>query len=173
MRRQDASASDYTLCEPYTLVQGTSTYELHMTDPVPGVWTADLACNWKGAAMSQADLTCTVTQAGTFVDSSALGTVTSVISKDEVASMDLFQTLAVVSAPNDSASASTAPSASASKTPGGSGTGAASPTRPASSSASGSPATQSTGLAAAGPLPTGAVAFIGGAAGIFAAALAL
>lgn len=96
-------------------------------------------------------MTCTAALGGSFVDAEAQGTTTSVIPKDEIASMEAFHAVAIVT-PTGSA----APSGSA---------------RPSQSvSGSGAP---STGLAPAGPLPTGAMALVGGAAGVFAAALAL
>ncbi|KAL6708721.1 hypothetical protein ACN47E_002417 [Coniothyrium glycines] len=171
VRRQEASSSDdlglLTLCEPFTLIQGPYTYGLHLTDPVPDVWTMDLECSWKGATMTAAELTCTIAQSGALVDSSLSGTVTSTVDKDEVSSLGPFATLALVSAPTGSGSAA--------QPSGPSGTGAIAPSRSgsASPSASGASTSQSAGFAPAGPLPTGAVAFIGGAAGILAAALAL
>ncbi|CBX90394.1 predicted protein [Plenodomus lingam JN3] len=167
LRRQDQSSSDiedYTFCEPYTLVQGPSTYEMHLTDPSPGAWTLDMACKWQGA-ITAADLTCTVSQSGSIPGPGATGVTTSVVSSTELSDMEAFQTVAVVSASGGSGS----PAASASQTASGSGTALP------SGSASGSDAagSRSTGLAPAVALPTGAVAFVGGAAGIFAAALAL
>ncbi|KAH7356177.1 hypothetical protein BKA66DRAFT_428747 [Pyrenochaeta sp. MPI-SDFR-AT-0127] len=173
LRRQDQSSSDidnYSFCEPYTLIQGASKYEFHLTDPTPGAWTLDMACNWQGG-MTAADLTCTVTQSGYVPDASVVGVTTSVLKQTEIREMEAYQTIAVVRASGGSQSG--APSASASRTASGSGTGAASPTRSGSTSASAAVASQSTGLAPAGPLPTGAMMFIGSAAGVFAAALAL
>ncbi|KAH4004672.1 hypothetical protein HBI13_024850 [Parastagonospora nodorum] len=161
-----ASAGDdddgFELCEPYTLKQGGSTWEIHMTDPSPGAWTVDVNCKWQGA-IADADLTCVATADGYVVDQSDRGTTTTVISKDEVSTMSFISAYAVVTS-----------SGSASQTPSGSGAKSGAPT--ASGSTSGSSAAgaaPSTGLAPAGPMPTGAVAFIGGAAGVFAAALAL
>ncbi|KAH7069458.1 hypothetical protein FB567DRAFT_224419 [Paraphoma chrysanthemicola] len=164
-RQMSDDEPDYSFCEPFTLKQGPSTWEFHLTDPTPGAWTVDIGCNWKGA-MTAADLTCTYTQSGYVPSSSVRGVSTSILSKAEASDMEAFQVVTVVTA-------SGAASASASRTSG-SGTSVPSASRAASGSAAGSAAaSQSTGLAPAGPLPTGAVALVGGALGIFAAALAL
>ncbi|KAF2031709.1 hypothetical protein EK21DRAFT_62626 [Setomelanomma holmii] len=170
MARQDSASDsddgpDYSFCEPFTLKQGASTWEFYLTDPSPGAWTVDMGCKWQGA-MTDADLTCTYTQSGYVPDSSVRGVSTSILSKAEASSLEAFQVVTVVTA-------SGAVSASASRNSGAaSGSGTAAPSRSKTASGSGG-AAKSTGLGAAGPLPTGAVAFVGGAVGIFAAALAL
>lgn len=139
-----------------------------MTDPLPGAWTVDVSCKWQGA-ITNADLTCTGVGNGYVVNPSARGAGTTVYSKDEFKSMDAVQAVAIVTA-------SGAASASASQTPSGSGSAARSGASAPSNAASGSGAAasaRSTGFAPAGPLPTGAMALVGGAAGVFAAALAL
>ncbi|KAH7072674.1 hypothetical protein BKA63DRAFT_48477 [Paraphoma chrysanthemicola] len=162
-RQLSADEPDYSFCEPFTLKQGPSTWEFHLTDPSPGAWTVDMGCNWK-AAMTAADLTCTYTQSGYVPSPSVRGVSTSIFSKAEASDMEVFQVVTIVTA-------SGAASPSASRT---SGSGTSVPSASRSASASGSAAaSQSTGLAPAGPLPTGAVALVGGAVGIFAAALAL
>ncbi|CAO2649142.1 Nn.00g100910.m01.CDS01 [Neocucurbitaria sp. VM-36] len=167
-RRQKCTSEgdDYYFCEPYTLIQGASTYEFHLTDLTLGAWTMDMACNWQGP-LTTADLTCTVTQAGYVPDSSDVGTATSVWKQSDIQDLEAYQTVALVSGTGAS---SGLPSVSASRTPSGSGTGVATPTRSGSGSNS---AAQSTGLAAARPMPTHGMALVGGAVGIFAAALAL
>lgn len=168
LRRQDESSSDiedYTFCETYTLIQGPSTYEMHLTDPLPGAWTLDMACKWQGGAITAADLTCTVTQSGSIRGNGGSGVTTSVVSSSELSDMEAFHTVAIVSASGGSSS----PTASASQTA--SGSGAALPS--GSASGSGAAGSRSTGHAPAAAIPTGAVAFVGGAAGVFAAALAL
>lgn len=124
-----------------------------MTDPSPGAWTVDISCNWQGA-FTTADLTCTATQSGYVASGSGLGFATTVFKHSEIESMGVIQTAAVARGSGSSYSQTI----SASPTRSVSGTGAA---------------VQSTGLAPAGPLPTGAMAMVGGAAGILAAALAL
>jgi hypothetical protein len=57
-------------CVPFLLMQGASTYEFHLTDSLPGAWTANMNCNWKGA-ITAADITCTETNDGFIVDLSA------------------------------------------------------------------------------------------------------
>ncbi|KAF1845996.1 uncharacterized protein K460DRAFT_430963 [Cucurbitaria berberidis CBS 394.84] len=169
LRRQDQTTSDvdgYSICEPFTLIQGASTYEFHLTDPAPGVWTIDMACKWQGA-MTTADLTCAVTRGGYVAGSAGVGTTTTVLKQSVIRDMEAYQTVALVSASGASSGSS---SVSASRTTSQSGTGAASPNRSGSGSGSAA-ATQSTGLAPAGPLATGAMGLLGGA-GIFAAALA-
>jgi hypothetical protein len=142
---------DYELCEPFTLKQGASTWEIHMTDPLPGAWTVDMNCKWQGA-ITNADLTCVATVDGFAVTDKALrGTTTTTLFKDELSTMELIGAVAVVTSSG---------AASASKSSSGAASGAAG-------------ATPSTGFAPAGPLPTGVMALVGGAAGVFAAALAL
>jgi hypothetical protein len=170
-RQADAMSSttdgddDYELCEPFTLKQGASTWEIHMTDPLPGAWTVDMNCKWQGA-ITNADLTCVATADGFAITDKALrGTTTTTLSKDELSTMELIGAVAVVTS-------SGAASASASQTTSGAKSGA--PAASASKSSSGAAgAAPSTGFAPAGPLPTGAMALVGGAAGVFVAALAL
>jgi hypothetical protein len=156
-RQASATASaaddetDYSFCEPYTLKQGPSTWEFHLTDPTPDAWTVDMNCRWQGA-ITAADLTCTVTQSGYVPDSSVLGVTTSVLAQNEAQSLDVFHAVAVMTA-------SGAPSAAASALSSGSFSATAS-----------ADAARSSGFAPARPLPTGAVIFVGGAAGVFAAA---
>ena len=157
LRQRDISIDFDSLCEPYTLTQGQSAYKLHLTDPSPGVWTLDMACQWQGMAMTGVDLTCTITQSGSIPGFGATGVSTTVLSSSELDNSDSFQTVAVLGALGESVS-TRAPEAT-----------------PSSRSVSGSGTTggRSTGIAPVAPIPTGTIAFIGGAAGIFAAALAL
>lgn len=142
--------------------------ELHLEDPSPGVWTADVNCAWKGE-LTSADLTCTVTNTGSFAKTlEAEGITTATVKADEIDEASALQTVNVVQSTSNSASGTasgsrsgSAPSATAS------GSGA-----PATSSGSGSPA-QATGAAAGSLLPGSMMAFAGGAVGVFAAALAL
>lgn len=128
--------------------------QYHLQDPLAGAWTADMNCAWKGE-LTAADLTCTVTQSGTFAEIiEAAGVTSTVIKASEVAEASMLQTAAVVTG-------AATPTASGSQ-PAGNGT--------ASGSAPGATAT---GAAAGGPVPMGAMAFVGGAAGMFVAALAL
>jgi hypothetical protein len=158
-RQADASGDDISFCEPYTLIQGPQTYEMHLTDPSPGVWTMNVACNWKGE-ITTADLTCTLTQSGDLVASSEQGSETSVVPQSDV--QDLYQTVALVGATGSSSAASQTPTGSRSSS------GTVAPTKSASGSGA---AAKSTGLAPAGPLQKGAI--LGGAVGILAVALAL
>lgn len=170
MRRQaSASDDDYSFCEPYTIIQGPETYEFHLTDPVPGAWTVDMKCSWKGE-MTKADLTCDVTQSGHIPDQSAQLATTSVLPQSEIQGMEAYQVVSLVSA---SGAASPA-SASASATPTPTGT----PTRSPSGGGANAPASSGSNAAstpnqAAGPLPTGAIKVVGGAVGVFAVAMAL
>jgi hypothetical protein len=131
-----------------------------MTDPLPGAWTVDMSCKWQGA-ITAADLDCTASVGGYAQPASARGVSTTVLSKDEVASMEYIQPFAIVTA-------SGANSASASATPTGSQSGSVKPSGSGSGSGSAA-APQSTGFAPAGPLPTGAMALVGGVAGVMAA----
>jgi hypothetical protein len=143
---------DASFCEPYTIKQGASTWEMHLTDPSPGVWTADMSCNWSGA-MTAAALTCTAVLDGSYYQVSERTTSTYVISEDTVSSFGAMATVAVVDTSGKPLSSfPTAASSGASVS--GSGAATHSP---------------STGIAPAGPLPTGAMALVGGAAGVFAA----
>jgi hypothetical protein len=165
MRRQDsASDDDYNFCEPYTVAQGSETYEFHLTDPAPGAWTVDMKCSWKGE-MTKADLTCDVTQSGYVPDQSVRLATTSILSQSEIQDMQAYQVVALVSATG----ASTPASASAKPT------SIPSATNANASAKSGSDAapTPSKGLAPAGPLPTGAMKMVGGAVGVLAVALVL
>lgn len=110
-------------------------------------------CGWQGA-ITAADLTCTITQSGYVASPSVRGVSITVFRKSELASMEVIQAVAVASSlqiPGPT-SASPAPSGSASSTFG---------------------AAQSSGLGPASPGPTGVMMLVGGAAGFFAAALAL
>ena len=165
MRRQDgASSDDYSFCEPYTILQGPETYEMHLTDPSPGAWTVDMACSWQGA-MSTADLTCDVTQSGYVPNEAAQVATTSILPQSEIQEMQAYQVVALVTASGASAAGSATPSAGPSSTS--SGTGTTSPSR----SGSGAAATASTGLAPAVPTPN-AMAMMGDV-GLFAAAVVL
>lgn len=95
--------------------------------------------------MTDADLTCTAAIEGEIVEATAAGTSTTVLPKAEVSELSAMHAVTIVTATG---------AAGASRTP------------------SGSPS-PSSGLGPAGPLPTGAMALVGGAAGVFAAALAL
>ncbi|RYO03872.1 hypothetical protein AA0119_g4532 [Alternaria tenuissima] len=164
MRRQDdASSDDYSLCEPYTIIQGSETYEMHLTDPSPGAWTVDIACSWQGA-MTTADLTCDATNRGSIPGLSTTETK-SVLSASELQDMEAYQVVALVTASGASSSGSASATQTSAST--GSGTGATSPSR----SGSGTAAT-STGLAPAGSIPN-VMALVGGSIGVFAAAMAL
>jgi hypothetical protein len=157
MRRQaDASGDDYSFCEPYTIIQGPQTYEMHLTDPTPDAWTVDMACNWDGK-MTTADFTCTATQAGYVPEASLQTSETTVLAQSMIQSLGVYQTVALVGATGSSSDASQTPA----------GSGAASPIKSASGSG---PAVKSTGLAPAGPLQTGAM--LCGAVGLLAAAWA-
>lgn len=156
LRRQDDGLFG-GFCEPITLKQGSSSIELHLEDPTKGVWTADFNCVWKGE-LTAADLTCTATQTGAFASiNEGEGVTSEVIKASDVAEASLIQTVSVVSA---------SPTASGSQS------GSASGSAKATTSGSGAPA-QATGAAAGAPLSKGVMAFVGGAAGVFAAALAL
>ncbi|KAL1793162.1 hypothetical protein ACET3X_008144 [Alternaria dauci] len=97
MRRQDdAPNDDYSLCEPYTIIQGPETYEMHLTDPTPGAWTVDVACSWQGA-MTTADLTCDATNRGIYPGLSTTETK-SVLSASELQDMAAYQVVALVTA---------------------------------------------------------------------------
>lgn len=140
---------DYTFCEPFTLKQGPSTWEFHMTDPSPGAWTADMNCKWNGA-ITAADLTCTMSQDGYVPRSlvSAVGTTSTIYKQSALATDGFFHAVTVVS-----------------------GSGAPGASKTASGAAA--DATRSTGLAPAATLSNGVVAFVGTAVGVLAAALAL
>jgi hypothetical protein len=150
-------------CEPITIKQGASSAQIHLEDPIKGAWTADVNCAWKGEAAT-ADLTCTATQSGSFAKTLEMeGVTTDTIKASDAAEGKMVQTVAVVGPASNSA----APTATGSGAHNATGSGA-----PNATSASGSAAP--TGNAAAGgPLPKGVMVFVGGAAGVFAAALAL
>ncbi|ORX97004.1 hypothetical protein BCR34DRAFT_578215 [Clohesyomyces aquaticus] len=157
-------SSDDLPCELYTIVQGPSTYQFHLTDAVPGAFTYDLDCKFGNGGVLSGDGTCSGTADGS--DAGPLkGTTTGTFPHSMLSSIDAFVTANVVSA-TDTA------------TPAGSGSGSSSgssktPAASASGSGTKAPGAQSTGLAASVPLPTGAIALVGGAAGILAAVIAL
>lgn len=156
LRRQDGGLLD-GLCEPITIKQASESAQIQMNDPSDGVWSAEINCNWKGA-MESADLTCTATQSGSIPSEMGVdGTTTTTLKASEVAKESVIQTVEVVSPASNSAN------------PTASGTQSGS----TNSTASGSGAPAATGAAAGAPLPMGMMAFVGGAAGVFAAALAL
>jgi hypothetical protein len=179
-----------SLCEPYTIKQGASTWEMHLTDPSPGLWTVNMNCNWQGA-MTAADFTCTATVDGSYVDATDRTVDTTVMSSASVSEYEAINTVAIVDASQTPLSSGATPTASRSGASGSgpvasgsgpvaSGSGpVASGSGASRSGASGSPSgaaatpSPSTGFAPAGPLPTGAMALVGGAVGVFAAALAL
>ncbi|KAG9196554.1 hypothetical protein G6011_01675 [Alternaria panax] len=154
MRRQDdTSSEDYTLCEPYTIIQGPETYEMHLTDPMPGAWTVDMACSWQGA-MTTADLTCNATNRGSIGNLGTDTETTSVLSQSELQDMEVYQTVALVTASGASFG------------------GSASTTGIPASTGSSTAATPSTGLAPAGSIPN-AMVMVVGAVGVLAAVMAL
>ncbi|KAF1929851.1 uncharacterized protein M421DRAFT_419618 [Didymella exigua CBS 183.55] len=153
LRRRDANLLD-GLCEPLTIKQASEYAQIQLKDPSEGAWTAEVNCNWKGA-LGSADLTCTAVQSGVFASVvGAQGTTSAVLKASEIAEASVIQTVEVVSPASNSAN----PTASGSQ----SGSTKSTTSAPASS-----------GAAAGGPHPISAMAFVGGAAGIFAAALAL
>ncbi|KAF9692309.1 hypothetical protein EKO04_009648 [Ascochyta lentis] len=159
LRRQD---NFLQVCEPVTIKQGSSSVEIHLEDPIKGAWTADANCAWKGE-LTAADLTCTATQSGAFAKIlEAEGVTTMTLKASEVSGASVLQTVSVVQAGSNSASTTVSASQSGAQS------GSASPT----ASGSGAPG-QATGAAAGAPLSKGVMAFVGGAAGVFAAALAL
>lgn len=112
-----------------------------------------MECKWQGP-LTDADMTCTAFNDGSiFQDETSIKgvTTTSVLGKAEFASLYSLQAVAIVT---QTGAAAGSGSAAPSQTPSGSGA-------------------PSTGLAPAGPMPTGAMKLVGGAAGVFAAALAL
>jgi hypothetical protein len=126
-----------------------------MTDPIPGAWTVDSNCSWSGA-LTTAEITCTATQNGTALGNN--GVSTAIFPHSSLTDMEALVTATVIAG-------SVTENAS---TPLGTPTGSEAP----SGSVSGT-GPQSTGLAPPGPMPTGVMLVVGGAAGLFAAALAL
>jgi hypothetical protein len=103
----------------------------------------DANCKWAGAE-STADFTCTFVSEGPALETDA-GTTTTTVKASEMATIGIFVEATVVNP-------TSTPAPSPSSTPG-----------------SSTPQSQSSNFAAAGPLPTGAMAFVGGAAGLYAA----
>jgi hypothetical protein len=131
------------------MIQGPSTYEFHLTFAVPGGSVKDdYNCNWEGE-MTKADLTCTVSASGKPWFNGGVETTT--LSRDEVQNNTLIAPITIVTAAGNSAP-----------------TGSDGPSGGAPQSTS-----QSVGFAPAGPLPTGTLGFLGGAAAVFVAAVAL
>ncbi|KAF1958083.1 hypothetical protein CC80DRAFT_592530 [Byssothecium circinans] len=149
-------------CMPYTIVQGPQTWSAHLSySDASFKMSIDATATWKGEIAKASDVAGSISWGGDLTAFNTQGVVTGPASK-------MFPTsyaVAVVSA-----SATPTPSGSSGASPAGSGTSS----RPASSpSGATTPAVNSSGFAASGPLPTGAAAFVGAAAGILGAALAL
>jgi hypothetical protein len=138
-----------------------------------------MSCNWEGE-MTTADLTCIATQSGVLPDQSTQSSDSTVLAQSDVQSLEAYQTVAVVGATGSFSGASQTPagsSESGSASGSASGSGTTSPTKSASgsgtalptksASGSGTAASQSTALAPAGPLQTGAI--LGGVVGLVAA----
>ncbi|PSN65343.1 hypothetical protein BS50DRAFT_575380 [Corynespora cassiicola Philippines] len=159
LRRQEVD--DRETCFPYTLTVAPNSIEFHLTASNEGALTRNGNCKWEGD-FKTADVTCNGSQEGTLSEESNGTSKDEVIQPSDLSQMGAYQTAAVVSAHTTGASAAPSSTGGASQAP------SASPTASASGGAA-----ESTGLAPAGPLPTGAIMFVGGAAGIFAAALAL
>lgn len=160
----DQGEADDAMCEPYTITQGISSWAMHLKDPNPGYWTLDANCKWQGA-LSAADVTCTLSQSGSFASTFGDYTVTSdVIVHSSLEQGGFFSAVTVVKG-SDVVQSSQA-SAAISKT----GSPTSKPAATTGASAGSASASQSTGMA---PLPTAAVVLLGGAAGVLAAALAL
>ncbi|KAF2651144.1 hypothetical protein K491DRAFT_682393 [Lophiostoma macrostomum CBS 122681] len=150
----DGSPDQTDICEPFTLTQGASKWEIHLTDPAKGLLTIDANCAWSGE-LSSADITCMESMSGFYIDelnsqeSTAVitsGVDTTTIAQTDVSAFNFVSNVAVVTS-----------------------TASESSTQPTGTAAGkGSP-----GVAPGAPLPTGVVAWGAGAAGIFAAALAL
>lgn len=127
-------------------------------------------CNWQGK-VDAADVTCTMTSSGWVVDATEAGASVTVISRTEV-SQEYLQTLDSNTATASSGSSMPSMQSKTSVTP-------PSSKLATSVKATGAPSqttgvvVQSKAFAPAGPLPTGAMAFAGGAVGLLAAALAL
>ncbi|KAF2645740.1 hypothetical protein P280DRAFT_465516 [Massarina eburnea CBS 473.64] len=145
--RRQGSSSSASACEPFTIIQGSEQFEFHMTDPRPNVWTVDQKCSWKGE-YGKADITCAYTNQGSVAKDLEIDVSTSAVLKAAEYTYLFAKTAVAVVTATDSASGTPTP------------TGASASAKPSN-------------FAAGGPAPTGAIAFVGGAAGIFAAALAL
>ncbi|KAJ4987810.1 hypothetical protein SVAN01_06690 [Stagonosporopsis vannaccii] len=159
-RQEDEGGLFGGFCEPITIKQGSTAAELHLEDPTKGVWTADMNCNWTGD-LTTADLTCTATHSGSFAELNEMaGVMSNTIKGSDAAEASVIATISVVQPASNSATP-TNPTASGSQS------------GSANSTASGSGAPASTGAAAGSPLSVGVMAVVGGAAGVFAAALAL
>lgn len=129
-------------CYNYTLVQGSSTCEFHLTIPEASI-TDDYNCNWTGE-MKTADITCTVTANGEIFGSQ--GVQTTVVPHTVIEDSSLIAPMVVVTTQESGKATGT-----------GSRSGGASPKT-----------STSTGLAAGGPLQTAscAVGWVGGAAAL-------
>ncbi|KAF1996039.1 hypothetical protein P154DRAFT_525882 [Amniculicola lignicola CBS 123094] len=165
--RRQSPGDDAAECDPYTIIQGNSSWQFHLTDA--GALTINADCSWSGA-MTTASLTCVATREGSaFPDP---GVSSTVLNPGEIASSTAIVAAVIVT---------TTPAPSGTPSASGNGTSNATFTRtPTVShtdlvplSGSGAPQSSSTGMAAALALPTGAAAFVGGAAGLLVAALAL
>lgn len=158
-RQEDEDGLFGGFCEPFTLKQGSSSLEFHMQDPTEGAWTVDMNCAWQGE-LTSADVSCTATNSGAYAELASIQGVTSeTIKASDALEAEMVQTVAVVQPASNSASPTASGTQSGSTNATASGTGAAAAT--------------ATGAAAGAPLSKGVMAFVGGAAGVFAAALAL
>lgn len=143
-------------CVPVTVVQGSETYGIVAATKVPIAFNAEFNATWKGDVKS-AEVTATLVWGG---DISMLNRP---LTTAKAPSDELFTTsvaVAVVSA-SATSSGSSSPSGTSSSSPSG------------SAGASGSAPAANSNPGAAGPLPTGPAVYVGAAAGIFGAMLAL
>ncbi|KAF2183276.1 hypothetical protein K469DRAFT_751567 [Zopfia rhizophila CBS 207.26] len=158
-------------CMPYIATQGPSTWEMHVSHPTSGQYTMDASCKFGEGGYAKANATCTV-----FADGKLNGALTGRTETNTLQPswwdsgaflIDSKQTVTLVQGAQATGSGAAsnvtnAPSAGAS----------ASRSGPAPSGTASAP--PSSGLAGSMALPTGGtIAFVGGAAGVLAAALAL
>lgn len=141
---------DNITCLPYTIVQGASTWGVHLTHS--GTATIDMNCNWEGEAKS-AEWTCTGARRGPHSSPGSTASQTETLKSNERSGVGSFVTATVVGAPHGFGSKTTA--------------------APATTSTSTIPPQEISGPAVPGPLPTGALASMNVAAGLLAAALVL
>lgn len=168
------------LCFDYKLQQGPSNWELHATDPVSGLLTVDIDCDFRPATIRGAatELNCTYDWYGKAFGTSTGAAYANILwaSEGSTSENQLRRITAALETASGEKDMTVYKRDIAELTFLDFAIRPASTSAPSTGKASGSTsvAPGSTGMAAGLPVPTsGAAAFIGGAAGVFAAVLAL
>jgi hypothetical protein len=87
------------LCFDYQLLQGPSTWAVHLTDSEPGLWTLDAGCTFGDGGIASATVsTCIVTEAGVLATESTAHTTTEIKTRLATDQAMIMQTLVLETA---------------------------------------------------------------------------